>query len=185
MINRSLSLFVSMKHLQSVRGSINKCIAVLLGCNGGATSTCCMLRTAGSITQTADHVQTAIWLKSTNSNVAQSGMHLRQDSEVHVPRYLSAKEKARQAAEAEEEEERARAQAGNDVAARALKQMMNGSLAGLPGGTAQVALARPVWMEGDPTQFTPEQQQEVCFCSCMGTSTTMTVASQPPMGQPE
>ena len=102
---------------------------------------------------------------------------------MHVPRYLSAKEKALLAAEAEEEEERARAHAANDMAARALKQMMNGSLAGLPGGTAQVALARPVWMEGDPTQFTPEQQQEVCLCSCTGISTSMTAASQTPMGQ--
>ncbi|KAA6420486.1 MAG: hypothetical protein FRX49_09647 [Trebouxia sp. A1-2] len=84
-----------------------------------------------------------------------------QDSEVHVPRYLSAKDKARLAEEAAEEEARAKANAGNDMAVRALKQMMNGSPAGLPGGAAQVTLARPPWMEGDPSQFTPEQQQEV------------------------
>ncbi len=90
-------------------------------------------------------------------------MLLLQDSEVHVPRFLSAKDKARLAAEAAEEEARARANAGNDMAARALKQMMNGSPAGLPGGGAQAALARPPWMAGDPTQFTPEQQQEVCL----------------------
>ena len=79
-----------------------------------------------------------------------------------MPRHLSAKEKARLAAEAAEEEARARATASNDMAARALKQMMNGSLAAGQGAGAQVALARPPWMEGDPTQFTPEQQQEVC-----------------------
>jgi len=89
-----------------------------------------------------------------------------QDSEVHVPRHLSAKDKARLAAEAAEEEARARASAGNDMAARALKQMMNGSPAGLPGGATQAAIARPPWMEGDPTQFTPEQQQEVSCCLC-------------------
>jgi len=88
---------------------------------------------------------------------------LLQDSEVHVPRFLSAKDQACLAAEAAEEEARARANAGNDMAARALKQMMNGSPAGLPGGAAQAALARPPWMAGDPTQFTPEQQQEVCL----------------------
>lgn len=84
-----------------------------------------------------------------------------QDSEVHVPRHLSAKDRSRLAAEAAEEEARARANAGNDMAARALKQMMNGSPAGLPGGASQAAIARPPWMEGDPTQFSPEQQQEV------------------------
>ena len=89
-----------------------------------------------------------------------------QDSEVHVPRFLSAKDKARLAAEAAEEEARARANAGNDMAARALKQMMNGSPAGLSGGAAQATLARPPWMEGDPSQFTPEQQQEVCLICC-------------------
>lgn len=84
-----------------------------------------------------------------------------QDSEVHVPRHLSAQEKARLAAEKAEEEARTRANASNDMAARALKQMMNGSLIAGQGGSAQAALARPPWMEGDPTQFTPEQQQEV------------------------
>ena len=84
---------------------------------------------------------------------------------MHVPRFLSAKDKARLAAEAAEEEARARANAGNDMAARALKQMMNGSPAGLPGGVAQAALARPPWMGEDPSQFTPEQQQEVCLIS--------------------
>ena len=80
---------------------------------------------------------------------------------MHVPRHLSAKEKARQAAEAAEEEARARANASNDMAARALKQMMNGSLIAGQGGPSQATLARPPWMGGDPTQFTPEQQQEV------------------------
>ena len=84
---------------------------------------------------------------------------VRQDSEVHVPRHLSAQEKARLAAEAAEEEARAKASAGNDMAARALKQMMNGGLIAGQGGSMQAALARPPWMEGDPTQFTPEQQQ--------------------------
>jgi len=93
-------------------------------------------------------------------------MLLLQDSEVHVPRFLSAKDKARLADEAAEEEARARANTGNDMAARALKQMMNGSPAGLPGGAAQATLARPPWMEGDPSQFTPEQQQEVCLICC-------------------
>ena len=80
---------------------------------------------------------------------------------MHVPRNLSATEKARLVAEAAEEEARARANASNDMAARALKQMMNGSLIAGQGGAAEPALARPPWMEGDPTQFTPEQQQEV------------------------
>lgn len=80
---------------------------------------------------------------------------------MHVPRHLSATEQARLAAEAAEEEERARANASNDMAARALKQMMNGSLVTGQGGSAEPALARPPWMEGDPTLFTPEQQQEV------------------------
>lgn len=78
-----------------------------------------------------------------------------------MPRYLSATERARLAAEAAEEEARARVSASNDMAARALKQMMNGSLAAGQGGSAEAVLARPPWMEGDPTQFTPEQQQEV------------------------
>lgn len=80
---------------------------------------------------------------------------------MHVPRHLSATEQARLAAEAAEEEERTRANASNDMAARALKQMMNGSLVAGQGGSAEPALARPPWMEGDPTLFTPEQQQEV------------------------
>lgn len=84
-----------------------------------------------------------------------------QDSEVHVPRHLSAQERARLAAEAAEEEARAKANASNDMAARALKQMMNGSLVTGQEGSTQAALARPPWMEGDPAQFTPEQQQEV------------------------
>ncbi|KAL3135521.1 hypothetical protein ABBQ38_006001 [Trebouxia sp. C0009 RCD-2024] len=83
------------------------------------------------------------------------------DSEVHVPRHLSAQEKARLAAEAAEEEARARASASNDMAARALKQMMNGSLIAGQEGSTLAAIARPPWMEGDPAQFTPEQQQEV------------------------
>lgn len=80
---------------------------------------------------------------------------------MHVPRHLSATEQARLAAEAAEEEERARASASNDMAARALKQMMNASLVAGQGGSAEPTLARPPWMEGDPTLFTPEQQQEV------------------------
>ena len=82
---------------------------------------------------------------------------------MHVARYQSAKEKARLAAEAVEEEARARANASNDMAARALKQMMNGSLLAGQGGSTQPALARPPWMDGDPSQFTPEQQQEVHY----------------------
>lgn len=78
-----------------------------------------------------------------------------------MPRHLSAQEKARLAAEAAEEEARARASASNDMAARALKQMMNGSLIAGQEGSTLAAIARPPWMEGDPAQFTPEQQQEV------------------------
>ena len=84
-----------------------------------------------------------------------------QDSEVHVPRHLSAKERARLEAEAAEEAARARANAGNDMTARALKQMMNGNPNGSIGVVSQAKMAQPAWMNADPSAFTTEQQQEV------------------------
>ena len=86
-----------------------------------------------------------------------------QDSEVHIARHLSAKEKARLEAEAAEEAARAKANAGNDMTARALKQMMNGTPSGNVGPAYQAKLSQPPWMKGDPSSFTPEQQQEVAY----------------------
>lgn len=86
-----------------------------------------------------------------------------QDSEVHVPRYLSAKERARLEADAAEEAARARANAGNDMTARALKQMMNGNPNGNIGVVNQAMMSQPAWMNADPSTFTTEQQQEVIF----------------------
>ena len=80
---------------------------------------------------------------------------------MRVPRHLSAKEKARLEAEAAEETARANANAGNDMTARALKQMMNGPPAGNAGPANKAKLSQPPWMKGDPSTFTAEQQQEV------------------------
>ena len=93
-----------------------------------------------------------------------------QDSEIQVPRYLSAQDRARQAAEQAEEEARARAHAANDISTRALKQMMNGSPTAAAGGEVQVAVVKPAWMEGDPSQFTQAQQQEVSHSMCFYSS---------------
>ena len=89
-------------------------------------------------------------------------MHM-QDSEVHIARHLSAKEKTRLEEEAAEEAARAKANAGNDMTARALKQMMNGTPTGNVGPANQAKLSQPTWMKGDPSSFTPEQQQEVTY----------------------
>lgn len=80
---------------------------------------------------------------------------------MRVPRHLSAKEKLRLEAEVAEEAARARANAGNDITARALKQMMNGTPTGNVGPANQAKLQQPAWMKGDPSTFTAEQQQEV------------------------
>ena len=87
--------------------------------------------------------------------------YVMQDAEIQVPRYLSAQDRARLAKEQAEEEARAKAHAANDISARALKQMMNGSPTAAAGGEVQVAVVKPAWMEGDASQFTQEQQQEV------------------------
>lgn len=94
-----------------------------------------------------------------------------------MPHYLSAKEKARLAAEAAEEAARAKANAANDMTARALKQMMNGTPTGNVGPANQAKLTQPAWMKGDSSTFTAEQQQEVIFplsalqCSTMSGNT--------------
>ena len=84
-----------------------------------------------------------------------------QDEEIGVPKYVSPEEQARLEAEAAAEAARQKAADGDDKNARALQQMMYGTVQAAATAAAAVQEDKPAWMSGDPKTFTREQQQEV------------------------
>lgn len=76
---------------------------------------------------------------------------------IQAERYSSAEEVAKQRAEAAATEERRRRGAADDAFDRALKHMMGGSLVRATDEVADLAAARPAWMNGNP-QVSAQQQ---------------------------
>lgn len=66
------------------------------------------------------------------------------------PKYLSAEDRARAAAEAAAEDEARRRAEADDAFDRALKDMMGGTLVRLTDEVADLAASRPAWMNGNP-----------------------------------
>ncbi|GBF90834.1 cilia- and flagella-associated protein [Raphidocelis subcapitata] len=80
--------------------------------------------------------------------------------EMVASKYLSPEDRARAAAaEAAEADARRRA-ASDDASARALDEMMGGSLVRPSDAVADLAAERPDWMNGNPQSFTEEQLRE-------------------------